>query len=226
MRKEVVVTVVLLATLLAGCGGGGGGGMVAPLPQLRQMRAGDTWNYRVTLTDGMDRVVTTARIRVDPATGIDLVGNTYRLVEITFGPPANIDVIAYLSQDLGGSVWQHGDFTDGAEELVAAPYGGKVLVTKSPFVVGDRYQYNISYNTGAWESGSTEVVVRETVTVPAGTYEAYRVARRTCAGGVTALTTHWYVPEVGHIVRGVMELSVGTTTYQCTLEMTSATRGK
>ncbi len=63
-------------------------------------------------------------------------------------------------------------------------------------------------------SSTYHVVGAETVTVPAGTFAAFKITVNTTAGTTTQDVTEWYSPQACHLVKTVAVTGADTTTTE------------
>jgi hypothetical protein len=88
----------------------------------------------------------------------------------------------------------------------------RVLV-RYPLKVGDEWSYARKFNNQNWEEkGTAKVAAYETITVPAGTYECYRVEVDASFGAMGSSTqslwSRWYCPKVKWIAKERLETRV------------------
>jgi len=94
-----------------------------------------------------------------------------------------------------------------------------VMTYKFPMSVGNEWKYTARAGpTGVLErSGSYKVMAFESVTVPAGTFDCFRVEGewQTNGAGYNARgsETYWYCPKISYIAKRSGELTVAQRTY-------------
>ncbi len=196
---------LFLALLIAGCGGGGG----TPITQnvIRDMRAGDEWQYDAILYDGANNYYGIGLTLVSALSGLDFYGNTYRPVADTVTiQGASVSKILYISQDTTGTLRYHGEFHSPASEwLVTNPNVGYCVYYRSPMVVGDSYGAQfITYDTGATGTWVAEVVGKELINVPAGTFDCFKISANYASPvGSLLIITAWVSCDVGWVVKQI-----------------------
>lgn len=95
------------------------------------------------------------------------------------------------------------------------PSGDARLLVRYPLRVGDQWPFSRRFdNPGAEQTGSVRVVAYERITVPAGTFQCYRVEAET--SGVSYPTTtyttriRWYCPAIKWIAKEIRKDRVTT----------------
>ena len=200
-----LVVLLLLVSVFSGCGGGGGGGGTQNV--IRDMRAGDEWLYDVVLTHGANTYYGAGATIVTALTYPDFYGNTYRCVsEAVVVEDTGVSKLLYISQDANGTLRYHGEFQSPSTiQLVTNPSTGYCIYFRSPMIVGDRYgAQSITYNTGQTGTWIAEVVGKEQITVPAGTFDCYKIsANYSPPGGHLITITIWVSCDAGWVVKQV-----------------------
>jgi hypothetical protein len=200
VRASLIFSIVALTFLTAGCAGqqGGaasGGGSAA------QAAGGPAVNAP-TFTDGDEFAI---RLDTAMATGLQLPTDLDMVVKhdgnsVVFASKktANSEAGAFtfeLDPQMCTTVFQYND-----ETLKYRPCDEDM---QFPLTVGKTWTVVYGFSTGGGnfvqQTGTGTVVGIEDVTVPAGTFKAYRVESR---HGPDLRTTFWYVPEpVGFFVK-------------------------
>jgi len=198
---------LVLCALSQGCGGGDSPSEQAPPDgDLLPLAEGNTWTYRVT--DGSDvteKVVTVGKEEKVGGTGPNKNKNAFktsskRVSETTFSWQARVDgkVVRYRDETIDA------DSGDVKVDEFWAPY--RLHVDGSEEHTDEGASWLEQYTETATKSGKlkaaetvrerwTVVSSEESVTVPAGTFDAVVLQK---AGG-TKLKTYWYVPGIGKV---------------------------
>ena len=196
-------------------GGGGGGGGPAKLGNLLPWKEGNTWTYRVTDDAGVSTVKRTIIGGVEPVGGTgpnkDRMANKVTTQKDDTGGAVDLDetvswravegerVVRYREQAFGRTTNQleleehwdaHKLHVDSSAEKTTpgATWLESYKETKLP--AGGTPVYDVPVND-RWFADRIE-----SVTVPAGTFEAL-VLRKVSAAG--AAKTYWYAPGIGKI---------------------------
>lgn len=77
-----------------------------------------------------------------------------------------------------------------------------------PFKVGSKWSWNGTFTGLGKAEMSAEVIGKETVTVPKGTYTSYHIIRRLTFPIGTSTSESWYVPEVRGDVKSRIKVSI------------------
>jgi hypothetical protein len=150
------------------------------------LHVGDTWKYRSTTADGKQSEFSIKVLNEEKESG-----NTLYLVETvsTFQP-----IHDWYSKP-SGWVLMH------REEYVTTGTKSEYLPTKqflkNPLTSGDSWQWKGKGMMGLEIDESNEVTGPETVSVPAGKFEAMMVITKVIQGGAAVTKTYWYAPGVG-----------------------------
>ncbi|HUA35297.1 MAG TPA: hypothetical protein VMA09_16935 [Candidatus Binataceae bacterium] len=204
MRTSLTSMLVAIAIVGAGCGGqqaaAPSAGTSAPAAAAPQAASRPAVNAP-SLNDGDDFAI---RLAPDTASGLQL--------------PADLDLIVKHDGDsLVFASKQTPQLDAGAMTLVldaqmcATQFQDNNITTRFqpcdqsaqfPLQVGKTWTARYGQSTAGGEfiqqTGSGTVMGIEQVTVPAGTFQAYRIDAR---HGPDIRTTSWYVPEVGFFVK-------------------------
>jgi photosystem II stability/assembly factor-like uncharacterized protein len=204
---------IALLFVLVSCNGGGGGGSpsgtpATPVP-LRMFQNGDRWTYAVSGSVNL------------PGSGVSFSGTTDRWIdtgsstkkiihnEVTLnaaGTTTQTGADTYFDQDADGNVTFFGDANsvNGRVRLDTSATG--FLRLKSPIRLGDQVDSGtITFDDGSTLSSSFQVIGTETITVPAGTFDTYKVdatevhTNPTQTLTLTQAGSYWIDPKVGII---------------------------
>ena len=103
---------------------------------------------------------------------------------------------------------------DGAMNWAPTGSDNARILVKYPLKVGDSWTYTHKPNTtgNVRENGEAKVVAHESITVPAGTFDCYRVDAQSTAA-VRAYNAHrkwsrWYCPEIKWIAKEQLETNI------------------
>lgn len=114
----------------------------------------------------------------------------------------------FVRQDEQGSVYELGDSD---EKWLKEP----VLQVRSPLKVGDEYSTNSIYGSGLTTETTTKVVGVERVSVPAGTYTAFKLeSKETSRRDGVLNAQEWWVPALGQPVKMIWTDKSGPWTLQ------------
>jgi hypothetical protein len=216
----LVASLVLAVFALQGCGGGGGGEAPLPPPSgvFKTLRVGDSRTYDVSgtlidlATGKSENVKGTIRIDIDEAS---VNGSTYLVSKFTLditttsGVPITLTEFTLIAQDESGSIKMIGMSTPEGYDLLVEP----VIIWRSPMEVGQVVTYTGNFASGKVEIGSYRVEGIERVSVPAGSFVAFKVAESSTtkdAMGETLLSkayTSWVVPGIGGVVRQIATIT-------------------
>jgi|GEM_PF-4817653 len=181
------------AALLAGCGGSGSNSGIRPTTNLlRELQVGDRYVHRVQVTIDRpnDREESTAT-STNEVVLRDLTGTPTRAIFTTGG---GFDTYQYFDYAEGtGDMMQVGsEFGEGATRL-----DPPLFQQFGIFVIGNTYE------TKGEGSNRTSMAVRayETVTVPAGTFQTFRVDSVTMNEFGATATRSWIAPALGFVVK-------------------------
>jgi hypothetical protein len=227
MRYANLLLVLPIFVMLSGCGGGGGGGggsSVIPLENtVRQMQAGDQWQYAVsgTIANSTQAVPVTGTFTMIASSDTVMTpGNvTARVVLRNWTLAGNsqnfvfVDRV-YVTQDALGTILDYGGFEDSAEYWITAPTSGHIVSIPSPMSIGTSWSANVTESNGDTYNEAYTVVGTQTISVPAGRFETYKTSGNGVFSGYPAITTDWYAPQIGSQVRSsihAVDSTDGTT---------------
>ncbi|HET6370771.1 MAG TPA: hypothetical protein VFG95_06215, partial [Nitrospiria bacterium] len=218
---------IVVLFLLASCGGGGGSkdgtqtqvaippsdppGPTTSLPPgpttpLRVFQNGDRWTYNVSGSVNL------------PGSGVIFSGTMVRWIdtesssksiihnEVTLngaGSTTQTGTDTFFNQDADGNVTFFGDENSVNGKIRnASPTG--YLRLKSPFQSGEKIDSGlINFDDGSTLSSSYQVIGVETITVPAGKFDAYKIdatevhTNPTHTLTLTQAGSYWIDPQVG-----------------------------
>lgn len=188
----------LLLSLVLGCsylkkGGPGGssssgGGGLAGADDYFPLAVGDSWKYRSTTADGKQSEFTIKVLSDDKENG-----NPMYLVETvsTFQP-----IHDWYSKS-GGWVLMHRQ--EYVKTGMKSEYQPTKQFLKNPLKSGDSWQWKGKGMMNLDINESNEVSGPESVTVPAGTFQAMKVMTKVVQGGAPVTKTYWYAGGVGMV---------------------------
>jgi len=208
-----VVLIVLLGVVLAGCGGGGGGTTpTIPLESTtRALLAGDEWQYSLTGTanDGTDTYAITGHY-TETISAMTVVIPDLTIAHVVLwsmtltvnGTTATIVGKNYYTQNAQGTVYTFGgENADGVFYVTSGTFRS-YITQPSPVSVGSSWGAHVERTDGrSWDEYYVVTGI-DTITVPAGRFEAYRVTGNGYFSDLPASITEWYAPQVGAFVRG------------------------
>ncbi|MGC8703295.1 MAG: hypothetical protein ACP5RV_10210 [Thiomonas sp.] len=99
-----------------------------------------------------------------------------------------------------------------------------------PLSVGKNWKDVVTQSQPEWElhtklGVSVSVEAEQTVTVPAGTFHAYRLQGHYTAAQATVMTHYWYAPAAGRAVKGIEDtLSINGVRTRLIYELQSLNR--
>ncbi len=220
MWQLLVAFFVLAVFTLQGCGGGGGEApLTPPSGVFKTLRVGDSRTYDVsgTVTDlrtgRSESVKGTLRYDIVEETDVDgvtvLVLKWTLSLTTTSGIPITLTEFLLITQDESRSIWLIGESTPEGYDLLVEP----VIMWRSPMEVWQVVTYTGKYGSGEVDIGSYRVERVEKVSVPAGSFVAFKVTGSSTTKdwvGQTLSseeTISWVVPEVGGIVREILTVT-------------------
>lgn len=150
------------------------------------LRVGDSWKYRSTTADSKQSEFTIKVLNEEKENG-----NTLYLVETvsTFQP-----IHDWYSKPGGWVLMHRQEYVKTANK---AEYQPTKQFLKNPLTSGDSWQWKGKGMMGLEIDESNEVSGPETVTVPAGKFEAMKVMTKVIQGGAPVTKTYWYASGVG-----------------------------
>ncbi len=229
IKKINLILLALFATFaLASCGGGGGGGGDAgagggggvkassdtktlQTNNIILYAADDTWNYDVAITntDGKDtenhsgtmekKVMPSAAVSPVSGSGCSDLSKVY-----TFGDGSVTTSHVYFLQNPDGTIVICGVSSSGTATWVTAPAAGYYSDYVSPMSVGQTFNQTVTFTNGKAGSYPYTVEAVDTVTVPFGKFEAYRITKSmsydlTDNSRLVLTETDYFVPGLGSI---------------------------
>ena len=165
------------------------------------LRVGDTWKYRSTTADGKQSEFSIKVLSEEKENG-----NTLYLVETvsTFQP-----IHDWYSKPSGWVLMHRQEYVKTGSK---AEYQPTKQFLKNPLMRGDSWHWQGKGMMGVEIDESNDVAGPETVSVPAGKFEAMMVATRVIQGGALVTKTYWYAPAVGLVKSMTDTGSVKSTT--------------
>ena len=165
------------------------------------LRVGDTWKYRSTTADGKQSEFSIKVLSEEKENG-----NTLYLVETvsTFQP-----IHDWYSKPSGWVLMHRQEYVKTGSK---AEYQPTKQFLKNPLMRGDSWHWQGKGMMGVEIDESNDVAGPETVSVPAGKFEAMKVATRVIQGGALVTKTYWYAPGVGLVKSMTDTGSVKSTT--------------
>lgn len=151
-----------------------------PLP------VGAKWKYRSTTGEGKQSEFT-INVLKEESEG----GNTLSLVETvsTFQP-----IHDWYSKPSGWVVMHREEYVKAGTK---ADFQPPRQLLKNPLTNGDTWSWKGKGMMGLDVDESSQASGPETVSVPAGTFEAMKVTSKVVQGGASVSKTYWYAPGVG-----------------------------
>lgn len=206
----LLVTSVLWLGLILGCSylrkgptspSSSSGGDSTGAKDYFPLRVGDTWKYKSTTADGKQsefsmKVLTEEKENGDTLFVVETV-STFQPIHDWYSKPA-------------GWVRMH------RQEYVTAgnkaEYDPTKQFLKNPLTSGDSWHWNGKGMMSLEIDESNAVSGPETVSVPAGKFEAMKVMTIVVQGGAAVTKTYWYAPDVGLVKSMTDTGSVKSTT--------------
>lgn len=177
------------------------GGTVAGSKDYFPLSAGDMWKYRSTTADGKQSEFSIKVLNEEKENG-----NTLYLVETvsTFQP-----IHDWYSKPSGWVLMHREEYVKAGNK---AEYSPTKRFLKNPLTNGDSWQWKGTGMMGMEIDESNDVSGPETVSVPAGEFEAMKVTTKVVQGGAPVTKTYWYAPGVGLVKSMTDTGSVKSTT--------------
>jgi|SRR5262252_5382724 len=177
------------------------GGSGSSVNDFFPLRVGDSWKYRSTTADGKQSEFTIKVLSEEKENG-----NPLYLVETvsTFQP-----IHDWYSKS-GGWVLMHRQ--EYVKSGTKAEYQPTKQFLKNPLKSGDSWHWKGKGMMGLEIDEANEVAGPETVSVPAGRFEAMKVTTRVVQGGAPVMKTYWYAGGVGLVKSMTDTGSVKSTT--------------
>ena len=201
-NKPIAAMLIALTLLLAsvlGCsylkkgsgpssGGYSSGGISSGSNDYFPLHAGDTWKYRSTTANGQQSEFTIKVLNEEKVNG-----DTQYLVETvsTFQP-----IHDWYSKPSGWVLMHRQEYVKAGTK---AEYQPTKQFLKNPLKSGDSWHWTGKGMMGMDMDEANEVSGPETVTVPAGKFEAMKVMTKVVQGGAPVTKTYWYAPGTGMV---------------------------
>jgi hypothetical protein len=165
------------------------------------LRAGDTWKYRSTTADGKQSEFSIKVLNEEKENG-----NTLYLVETvsTFQP-----IHDWYSKPSGWVLMHRQEYVKTGNK---AEYQPTKQFLKNPLATGDSWHWKGKGMMGVEIDESNQASGPETVSVPAGKFDAMKVTTNVVQGGAPVTKTYWYAPGVGLVKSMTDTGSVKSTT--------------
>ena len=192
----MLAALMLVLALVLGCsylkkdGAGGtslsGGGGLSDAKDYFPLRAGNSWKYRSTTADGKQSEFSIKVLNEEKENG-----NTLYVVETvsTFQP-----IHDWYSKS-GGWVLMHRQ--EYVKTGMKSEYQPTKQFLKNPLNSGDSWTWKGKGMMNLDIDESNEVSGPESVTVPAGTFQARKVTTKVVQGGAPVTKNYWYAGGVG-----------------------------
>ncbi len=207
-KARLFLISIAIVSLLTGCGGGGGNGTPKPPPlssTVRQMQVGDTWIYTVmgTVESGGDstpvsgtitKQITNQTITKDSAT-VRVVRWTGTVSGV--GYTRTLNTSEYLTQDPDGVMWTYGGEDDGGVYWIESPATGRDRYVVSPMNIGTEWGSVEQLTGGTTVNRAFEVMARERIAVPAGSFDTFNVTGTGFFAGSPSTESLWWAPQIG-----------------------------
>ena len=152
------------------------------------LRVGDSWKYRSTTADGKQSEFSMKVLSEEKE-----AGNTLYLVETvsTFQP-----IHDWYSKPSGWVLMHRQEYVKTGTK---SEYEPTKQFLKNPLTSGDSWQWKGKGMMGLEIDESNEVSGPESVSVPAGSFDAMKVMTKVVQGGAPVTKTYWYAPGVGMV---------------------------
>jgi len=162
---------------------------------------GDSWKFRSTTADGKQSEFTIKVLSEEKENGKPL----YQVETVsTFQP-----IHDWYSKPSGWVLMHRQEYVKSA---MKAEYQPTKQFLKNPLQSGDSWQWKGKGMMGVDIDESNEVAGPETVSVPAGKFEAMKVTTKVVQGGAPVTKTYWYAGGVGLVKSMTDTGSVKSTT--------------
>lgn len=210
MPGVVVAVVVLIAS---GCGGGsggdGGGRPVTPATTMRAMTPGLNYSYNFT-----GRIISDNRTTLFSGTsttslahgsfngqttvnGFPVLVSTTSAVITALGEQTTLTYRGYGYQNASGDLFSIGDGDSGG----TVAYTPHLLTRPGRHDAFTGLAQEVAASDGTTLAYSLTTQRAERVTVPAGTFDCWKVATTETTPTQTITATYWYAPQIGYWVR-------------------------
>jgi len=203
----LLVVAALWLSLVLGCSflkkgmSSSSGGASANANDYFPLRVGDSWKYRSTTADGKQSEFSIKVLSEEKENG-----NQLYLVETvsTFSP-----IHDWYSKPNGWVLMHRQEYV---KTGMKAEYLPTKQFLKNPLRSGESWQWKGKGMMGLEIDESNEVAGPETVSVPAGKFEAMKVTTKVVQGGTPVTKTYWYAGGVGLVKSMTDTGSVKSTT--------------
>ena len=213
----------------------------ALLGPVRQLQAGDEWQYEVTGqaekssgTTALYDVTGSYVLNVSGETIPTPQGETAKVVlesaSLTI-PGSEIQIRAYantlyVTQDSDRTIWIHGGKKDGVQYWISSPAAGCYKYVASPMVPGDWWSASVTQTNGIAFDMLKVVGNTATVSTAAGAFETYTVTGNGLFAGMPAVIEDWWCPSLGAQAQRELTFtdSAAELRFKLTLELKSRNR--
>ncbi|HMH45445.1 MAG TPA: hypothetical protein VK557_18300 [Pyrinomonadaceae bacterium] len=193
----LIVVAVLWLALVLGCSSlkkgtmspsSSGGASSTGSKDYFPLQVGDSWKYRSTTADGKQSEFSMKVLSEEKE-----AGNQLYLVETvsTFQP-----IHDWYSKPAGWVLMHRQEYVKTGSK---AEYQPTKQFLKNPLTSGDSWQWKGKGMMGLDIDESNQVSGPETVSVPAGSFDAMKVITKVVQGGSPVTKTYWYAPGVGMV---------------------------
>ena len=202
--STLLLAVVLGCSYLKKSGSGGSslsGGGLSSAGDYFPLGVGNSWKYRSTTADGKQSEFTVKVLSEDKENG-----NPTYLVETvsTFQP-----IHDWYSKSDGWVLMNRQEYV---KTGMKSEYQPTKQFLKNPLKSGDAWQWKGKGMMNLDIDESNEVSGPETVTVPAGTFQAMKVMTKVVQGGAPVTKNYWYAGGIGMVKSMTDTGSVKSTT--------------
>lgn len=160
-----------------------------PVADVPLVKAGQTWTY--VISDGRDYTVTMFEVSPDNKTLLTSAFPNYPdCNKCRTRMDRNGEILEVLGEN--GKPLREYDYAKGWKPLSFPIYVGKKWKFRADWLVGNRV---VSYYS------NRKVAAFERVTMPAGTFDAFRIEEYLTTSDWSGSATYWYAPEVGVVVK-------------------------
>ena len=152
------------------------------------LRVGDSWKYRSTTADGKQSEFSVKVLSEEK----EAVNQLYLVETVsTFQP-----IHDWYSKPSGWVLMHRQEYVKTGSK---AEYEPTKQFLKNPLTSGDSWQWKGKGMMGLEVDESNQVSGPETVSVPAGSFDAMKVTTKVVQGGAPVTKTYWYAPGVGMV---------------------------
>ena len=193
---SLLVALTLCLAAVLGCSylkgkrssGGGLGPGASASKDYFPLGAGDTWKYRATTADGKQSDFSIKVLNEQNEKGKPL----YLVETVSAFQPIH----DWYSKPDGWVLMHREEYVKTGTK---AEYQPTKQFLKNPLVSGDSWQWKGKGMMGLDIDESNQVSGPESVSVPAGKFEAMKVTTKVLQGGAPVTKTYWYAPGVGMV---------------------------